>query len=60
MSRYNGAYAEYAVVTGETIAPKPQSLDYQQAASAPLAATAAWQTLFDKGGLKEGQKVLIH
>ena len=60
MSRYSGAYAEYAVVTGETIASKPQSLDYEQAASVPLAATAAWQTLFDIGGLKEGQKVLIH
>lgn len=60
MSSYSGAYAEYAVVTGETIALKPQSLDYVQAASVPLAATAAWQTLFDVGRLKEGQKVLVH
>jgi NADPH:quinone reductase-like Zn-dependent oxidoreductase len=60
MSRYSGAYAEYAVVTGETIAPKPQTLDYVQAASVPLAATAAWQTLFDVGGLKERQRVLVH
>jgi NADPH:quinone reductase-like Zn-dependent oxidoreductase len=60
MSRYSGAYAEYAVVTGETIAPKPQTLDYLQAASVPLAATAAWQTLFDVGGLKERQRVLVH
>ena len=60
MSRYTGAYAEYASAAIETIASQPQTLDYLQAASVPLAATAAWQTLFDVGGLKEGQKVLIH
>jgi len=60
MSRYSGAYAEYAAVANETIAPQPQTLDYVQAASVPLAATAAWQALFEVGGLKEGQKVLVH
>ncbi len=60
MSRYSGAYAEYAAVAIETIAPQPQTLDYVQAASVPLAATAAWQALFEVGGLKEGQKVLVH
>jgi NADPH:quinone reductase-like Zn-dependent oxidoreductase len=60
MSRYTGAYAEYASVARETIAPQPQTLDYVQAASVPLAATAAWQALFEVGGLKEGQKVLVH
>ncbi len=60
MSRYTGAYAEYASVARETIAPQPQTLDYVQAASVPLAATAAWQALFEVGGLKERQKVLVH
>ena len=60
MSRYSGAYAEYAAVAIETIAPQPQRLDYVQAASVPLAATAAWQALFEVGGLKEGQKMLVH
>ncbi len=60
MSRYSGAYAEYAAVANETIAPQPQTLDYVQAASVPLAATAAWQALVEVGGLKEGQKVLVH
>jgi len=59
MSRYSGAYAEYAAVAIETIAPQPQRLDYVQAASVPLAATAAWQALFEVGGLKEGQKMLV-
>jgi NADPH:quinone reductase-like Zn-dependent oxidoreductase len=60
LNRYSGAYAEYAVAAVETIAPHPQTLDSVQAASVPLAATAAWQALFDVGGLKEGQTVLIH
>ena len=60
MSRYTGAYAEYAAIACETIAPQPQTLDYVQAASVPLAATAAWQALFEVGGLKEGQRVLVH
>jgi NADPH:quinone reductase-like Zn-dependent oxidoreductase len=60
MSRNSGAYAEYAAVARETIAPRPQTLDYVQAASVPLAATTAWQALFDVGGVKEGQTVLVH
>src|SRR5256885_16043792 len=46
--------------SSETIAPQPRTLDYVQAASVPLAVTAAWQALFEVGGLKEGQKVLVH
>ena len=60
LSRYSGAYAEYATVASETLAPHPQRLDSVQAASVPLAATAAWQALFEVGGLKEGQQVLVH
>jgi NADPH:quinone reductase-like Zn-dependent oxidoreductase len=60
MSRNCGAYAEYATVARETIAPHPQTLDSVQAASVPLAATSAWQALFEVGGLKEGQTVLVH
>lgn len=60
MSNYSGAYAEYAAIATGSIAPQPQTLDYVQAASVPLAATAAWQALLEAGGLKERQKVLIH
>lgn len=60
LSMGSGAYAEYATVAIETIASQPQTLDYVEAASVPLAATAAWQALFEVGGLKEGQKVLVH
>jgi NADPH:quinone reductase-like Zn-dependent oxidoreductase len=43
MNKNSGAYAEYATVACETIAPHPQTLNYVQAASVPLAATTAWQ-----------------
>jgi NADPH:quinone reductase-like Zn-dependent oxidoreductase len=56
----DGGYAEYAVVIPGGAAAKPKSLGMIAAAGAPLAATTAWQGLFDHGGLKAGQTVLIH
>jgi len=56
----DGAYAEYALCAPVGMAPKPASLDMTTAAGVPLAATTAWQALFDHGGLKAGQRVLIH
>jgi NADPH:quinone reductase-like Zn-dependent oxidoreductase len=56
----NGAYADYVTVPADEVALKPSSLDLTKAAAVPLAALTAWQGLFDVGGLKAGQKVLIH
>jgi NADPH:quinone reductase-like Zn-dependent oxidoreductase len=56
----NGAYAEYIVVKANLLAIKPMSIGHTEAAAVPLAGLTAWQGLFDKGLLKEGQKVLIH
>ncbi len=56
----DGGYAEYALVVPGGAAAKPKSLDMVAAAGVPLAATTAWQGLFDHGGLKSGQTVLIH
>lgn len=56
----HGGYAEYAVAKEAHLALKPQTLDRTQAASVPLAALTAWQGLFDHGGLRAGQRVLIH
>ncbi|SAI23660.1 NADPH quinone oxidoreductase [Bordetella ansorpii] len=55
-----GAYAEFALVPREALAPKPQSLDLVEAAAVPLAALTAWQGLFEHGRLEPGQTVLIH
>lgn len=56
----NGTYAEFAVVPESELALKPRSVDHVHAASVPIAALTAWQGLFDVGGLRTGQKVLIH
>lgn len=55
-----GGYAEWVLAPADVCAVKPASLDMVQAASVPLAALTAWQGLFTNGGLKEGQRVLIH
>jgi NADPH:quinone reductase-like Zn-dependent oxidoreductase len=56
----NGAYAEYIVVHASKVARKPSSVDHIHAAAVPQAALAAWQALFNAGGLSAGQRVLIH
>ncbi|HEY1562232.1 MAG TPA: NADP-dependent oxidoreductase [Caulobacteraceae bacterium] len=55
-----GGFAEWVTAPAEICAAKPVRLDMVQAASVPLAALTAWQGLFTYGGLKAGQRVLIH
>lgn len=56
----DGAYAEFIVIKESEVALKPKSLDHLHAAALPLASLTAWQVLFDTGGLRAGQRVLIH
>jgi NADPH:quinone reductase-like Zn-dependent oxidoreductase len=55
-----GAQAEYVVVKANELVAMPSNLDFVAAGAVGLAAMTAWQGLFDHGGLKEGQRVLIH
>jgi NADPH:quinone reductase-like Zn-dependent oxidoreductase len=55
-----GGYAEYAVVTEVESAPKPESINYADAAAVPGVALTAWQALIDTAKLSAGQTVLIH
>jgi alcohol dehydrogenase len=55
-----GAFAEFAVVAEADAVAKPTNLTHIEAAAVPLAGLTAWQALFEIGGLKAGQKVLIH
>jgi NADPH:quinone reductase-like Zn-dependent oxidoreductase len=57
---FRGTYAEYAVVPEKALALKPPSLDHEQAAAIPCGALTAWQALVEQGGLKPGQRVLVH
>ncbi len=54
------AYAEFAVTPADEIALKPQGIDHNHAGALPLAGLTAWQGLVRHGGLKSGQRVLIH
>jgi len=55
-----GTYAEYVVVKETEAALKPKSIDHVHAAAIPVVGLTAWQALFDKAGLSQGQKILIH
>jgi NADPH:quinone reductase-like Zn-dependent oxidoreductase len=55
-----GAYAEYAAVPENFAAPKPTNLSYEEAASLPVAALTALQSLRDLGNIQAGQKVLVN
>jgi NADPH:quinone reductase-like Zn-dependent oxidoreductase len=58
--RQAAAYAELAVTPANEIALKPAGIDHIHAAALPLAGLTAWQGLVRHGGLKHGQRVLIH
>jgi NADPH:quinone reductase-like Zn-dependent oxidoreductase len=55
----HGSYAEYTIAPASTLALKPASLSYDEAATIAVGATTAWQGLFDNGKLQPGQRVLI-
>lgn len=55
-----GNYAEYTVVDERFVARKPKSLSFAEAAAAPLVLITAWESLYDRGRLEAGRKVLIH
>lgn len=53
-----GTNAEYVVVPATGMAPKPESLSFDQAAGVPIGAQTAWRAL-GKADLKPGQRVLV-
>jgi NADPH:quinone reductase-like Zn-dependent oxidoreductase len=55
-----GAFAEYASVSEDALAPKPANLDFEQAAAVPMAGIVALQALRDHGDVRAGHKVLIN
>ena len=55
----SGGYAEYAIAKKGDIAPKPKSLDFENAAAIPLGALTAWQAIFDLANLSRGQRIVI-
>lgn len=55
-----GAYAQYVAVPETSVARKPKNMSYEEAATVPLAALTAYQSLMDAAGLTSNDTVLIH
>lgn len=55
-----GNYAEYNATDEKFVAHKPKSLDFNQAAAAPLALITAWESLYNRAAIDMGQTALIH
>ena len=56
----DGWAAEFVAIEARSLAPKPTTLDFVEAASIPQAGLTSWQALFDHGHLESGQTVVIH
>lgn len=55
----NGACAEYTITREDKLVLKPAGLTFEQAASVPTSAAAAFHGLHKTGKIQPGQKVLI-
>ena len=54
-----GAYAEYARLRADQVAPKPATLSFEEAAVLPYAGLTALQALRERGRVQPGQRVLV-
>jgi putative PIG3 family NAD(P)H quinone oxidoreductase len=55
-----GGYAEYAVAAAPLCLPIPGALSVAEAAALPETYFTVWTNLFERGGCKAGEAVLIH
>jgi NADPH:quinone reductase len=55
-----GGYAEYALAAAPLCLPVPKTLSLIEAAAIPETFFTVWTNLFDRGGCKAGDAVLIH
>ena len=55
-----GGYAEYCVAPTGQCLPVPQGLSPAEAAALPETFFTVWSNVFDRGGLKAGESILIH
>jgi NADPH2:quinone reductase len=55
-----GGYAEYCVAPRVQCLPIPNGLDFAQAAAIPETFFTVWTNVFQRGGLKPGERILVH
>ena len=53
------AYAERVVVNAEQAFPIPDALSFEEAAEIPVNYLTAWQSMFEMGNLRRGDRILI-
>ena len=50
-----GSNAEYQAVDERLVGRKPKSIGFAEAAALPLTSITAWELLFDRFGVREGE-----
>lgn len=55
-----GGYSEYAIAHKGSTLPLPSPLNMQEAAGLPETVFTVWNNVFDIGGLKPGERLLVH
>jgi NADPH2:quinone reductase len=55
-----GAYAEYAVTAAAHCLPVPRGMNLREAACLPETFFTVWSNVFQRGGLKGGERFLVH
>lgn len=58
VNRYGG-FAEYVKIPAENVVKIPDNVSYDQASTLPICYVTAYYGLFTRGGLKEGETVLV-
>lgn len=54
-----GTFSERVKVAADNLAPLPDFLSFEEAAALPLAGLTAWRSLFTRGRLKAGERLLV-
>src|SRR5688500_4305193 len=55
-----GGYAEYATAPAVCCLPIPEGIDFVSAAAIPETFFTVWHNVFERGGLKSGETLLVH
>ena len=55
-----GGYGEYCVAPAGSVLPLPDGYSYLEAAAVPETFFTVWHNVFQRGGLKPGESLLVH
>jgi putative PIG3 family NAD(P)H quinone oxidoreductase len=57
---HGGGYASHAIAPQEQCLPIPKACSLEEAAALPEALLTVWHNVFQRAGLKRGERILIH